>query len=208
MSAIVRSFSIVSASNRTLIKWSGIGLLKLPAVTSWTARGFGSLGNSTPAIATYPIILRSMCQYISYFANLGLHDTVPADARLFKEDTVNEDSYEVARLLRSAAVEALHFLTHGDASTELAAAETEFHHGDDPIKADQDAQSHFEQGARDHARYGELRIVGIVGEERIKQIEDARRGDRVIVVDPLDGSRPWSLARIGFCVAALALIAH
>ncbi|MHB8247188.1 MAG: hypothetical protein ACYDGN_17970 [Acidimicrobiales bacterium] len=116
-----------------------------------------------------------------------------------------ESGFEMARLLRAAATGALHFLTHGDASTELAARETEFHHGDDPIQADIEAHQHFEEAARDTRGFDALSILAIVGEEKIANIPPHRAGDRVIVVDPLDGSKPWAIARIGYCVAAIQL---
>jgi hypothetical protein len=118
---------------------------------------------------------------------------------------VTEDTYELARLLRSAAMASLHFLTHGDASTELASRETEFHHGDDPIQADLDAQRHFAEAVRDHAGFEAFKITAIVGEENIENVPPHSAGARIIVVDPLDGSRPWTIARIGYCVAALLL---
>ena len=118
---------------------------------------------------------------------------------------MTDDQYELARLLRAAAVGALHYLTHGDASSELAAKETEFHHGDDPIEADKEAQRHFEEAAHDYPNLVALRVVAIVGEERIERLEVLQPGERVIVVDPLDGSKPWTLIRAGYCVAALVL---
>lgn len=113
---------------------------------------------------------------------------------------------EVARLLRAASVAALHYLINGDASAELARREeAEFHLGDDPIEADLEAQRHFEEAARDQPAYAELGVVGIIGEEKLEEAPPHKVGERLIVVDPLDGSRPWSIARTGFCVAALAL---
>lgn len=115
------------------------------------------------------------------------------------------EEVELARLLRQAGVGTLHYLMHGNASIELAAAETEFHHGDDPIEADKEAQRYFEQAARDHPGFEDWRIIAIVGEESIKDIGSPPAGDRVIVVDPLDGSKPWAYMRTGYCVAALLL---
>lgn len=118
---------------------------------------------------------------------------------------VNGDALSDA--LRSAARQTLDFLARGYASAELAAVEGMFHHGDDPIDADVQAQKVFEKALRQHPAFGALRIIAIVGEEHIEQVPEPTLGERVVIVDPLDGSKCWAIARMGYCTAALVLIA-
>lgn len=111
----------------------------------------------------------------------------------------------IAELLRATARATMITLLRSDGLRRLALEENAFHHGDDPLEVDSEAQTTFERAAAAHFAYHELGIVAIVGEEAIRDIKDVADGQRVIVVDPLDGSKPWALARMGFCVAAICL---
>ncbi|MDR0783356.1 MAG: hypothetical protein LBE83_06315 [Propionibacteriaceae bacterium] len=81
-----------------------------------------------------------------------------------------------------------------------------FHHGDDPIEEDKAAQEKFEQYVNEYQHTeGDLRIVSILGEEAIKEVPRLQPNERLIVLDPLDGSKTWAACRTNFCVALLAL---
>lgn len=112
-----------------------------------------------------------------------------------------------ARLLRSAAQRTLRVLESSRGWNRLQRQEGAFHHGDDPMDVDEEAQKAFYRTVKAHPYYRELRIVGVVGEEHIVRITPLAPGERVIVLDPLDGSKPWFLAHMGYCVAALVLLA-
>ncbi len=112
-----------------------------------------------------------------------------------------------ASVLRYAAQGVLRSLENSNGWRQLGLAEDQFHTGDDPIVADAEAHAQFERLAQTHPAYQELRIWGIVGEENIVRIPPRMEpGARIIVLDPLDGSRPWAMIREGFCVAALVLL--
>jgi hypothetical protein len=114
----------------------------------------------------------------------------------------------IAELLRVACRSTMSTLLRSDGLRRLALEENAFHHGDDPLEVDREAQTTFERAAAAHYAYHQLGIAAIVGEEAIRDIADVVEGQRVLVVDPLDGSKPWALARMGFCVAALCLRRH
>jgi hypothetical protein len=116
---------------------------------------------------------------------------------------MRQDDLLLATALRAATGATLRYLAGQHASARLAAHEGGFHHGDDPLEADQLAQGVFEA---ELTRYMEaLKIVAVVGEERVKDVPPARSGQRIVIVDPLDGSKPWALLGTGYCVAALVL---
>ncbi len=113
-----------------------------------------------------------------------------------------------ATVLRFAAQGVLRFLENSDGWRQLTLAEDQFHTGDDPIVADAEAHHQFARLAQTHPAYQDLRIWGIVGEENIVRVPPRLQpGARIIVLDPLDGSGPWAMIRMGYCVAALVLLA-
>jgi hypothetical protein len=112
----------------------------------------------------------------------------------------------VARVLRDAARATILDLNQNQPWHQTVLETVEFHIGDDPIQADANAQTAFASTVFDHPLCVELRIVAVVGEEASKYPVEPRIGDRVIVVDPLDGSKPWAMARFGYCVAAICLL--
>jgi hypothetical protein len=113
----------------------------------------------------------------------------------------------LAAMLRHACQQTLRYLGSGHASAALAETEEVFHHGDDPIVADKEAQRIFEEAIRSHEAFRMLNLVAIVGEESIREVSRPREGERVLVVDPLDGSKCWASVKTGYCVAALVLLA-
>jgi hypothetical protein len=113
---------------------------------------------------------------------------------------------EGVRLLRCAAAGTVRLLELTSGWDVLTVAEGSFHHGDDPIVADEQAHAEFTRLAMQHPAWQLLRIVAIVGEENIVEPPAMTPGQRLIVLDPLDGSRPWALFRMGYCVAALLLV--
>lgn len=114
-----------------------------------------------------------------------------------------------ATALRFAAQETLKYLETSEAFEQFQLAEGQFHTGDDPIVADSEAHEHFESALRRHPAFSELRIWGVVGEERIVPPPSSlNAGTRVVVLDSLDGSSTWTMLRQGYCVAALTLTAN
>lgn len=111
----------------------------------------------------------------------------------------------VAGLLRVCARAVITDLTQNQPWQQVVLETVEFHLGDDPIAADAQAQKVFEDAVSSSTYATLLRIIAVVGEEHIDSIPTPAIGDRVIVLDPLDGSKPWATARIGYCVAALCL---
>jgi 3'-phosphoadenosine 5'-phosphosulfate (PAPS) 3'-phosphatase len=112
-----------------------------------------------------------------------------------------------AQLLRRAAQATLRVLETSQGWEQLILEEGVFHHGEDPLEVDDHAQKAFQNAARSDPHYEDLRIVDVVGEERIVRLAPLAPGERLIVLDPLDGSKPWFLVRGGYCVAALMLLA-
>lgn len=86
-------------------------------------------------------------------------------------------------------------------------AEGETHPGDDPIEADLEAHRVFTEAVSSHPRFREMGIREVVGEERlVNSLRVLRQGERLVVLDPLDGSSQWAMIRSGHCVAALVLV--
>jgi fructose-1,6-bisphosphatase/inositol monophosphatase family enzyme len=113
----------------------------------------------------------------------------------------------IADLLRQAARATVRYASLSEGFEHLASAEDEFNHGDDALEADKQAHAVFEKTAAQHPAFNLLRIRAVVGEERIlRSFPDLKFGDRVIVLDPIDGTAPWVIARTGFCTAALCLV--
>jgi hypothetical protein len=112
-----------------------------------------------------------------------------------------------AVLMRQAACETLKILESSTEWDQLVVAEGVFHHGDDPLVVDKEAQDAFSASAKSHQFYSDLQIREIVGEEHIVDVPPLSPGERLIVLDPLDGSKPWFMIRSGYCVAALMLLA-
>lgn len=117
----------------------------------------------------------------------------------------HEEQDSVARVLRDGARAVIADLTQNQPWQQVAVETVDFHIGDDPIAADKQAQEVFESAIYPHPAADGLRIVAIVGEEEAKYLHKPAINDRVIVLDPLDGSKPWAMARIGYCVAAICL---
>ena len=111
----------------------------------------------------------------------------------------------LAQVLREAARATILDLTQNQPWQQTAVEKVEFHLGDDPIEADAQAQQIFSSAVFSHSDAKRLRIVDVVGEEETALLHVPRSGDRVIVLDPLDGSKPWAMARTGYCVAAICL---
>src|SRR4051794_39539672 len=105
-----------------------------------------------------------------------------------------------ARLVRSAAQRTLQALEASQGWDQLRLAEGEFHHGDDPLEVDKQAQRAFYDAAKSHPYFSDLRIVAVDGEEHIVRVPPLAPGERLIVLDPLDGSKPWFMIRTGYCV--------
>jgi hypothetical protein len=125
---------------------------------------------------------------------------------IYKRRRVNPYYNAVARVLRDAARATIVDLTQNQPWQQTVVETVDFHIGDDPIQADKVAQTVFAATVYAHPDCSELRIVAVVGEEEAKYLVTPDIGDRVIVVDPLDGSKPWAMARIGYCVAAICLL--
>ena len=87
-------------------------------------------------------------------------------------------------------------------------AEGEMHLGDDPIQADEDSQEVFARVFSGHPAYRDLKVRDIIGEERLKPAPDLAPGERLLVLDPLDGSTQWAMVRAGYCVAAMLFTAR
>lgn len=110
--------------------------------------------------------------------------------------------------LRDAAQHVIRFLGTSQGLLHVAQQEDQFHSGDDPIVADLDTHVEFESRLKKHPSWSTLRVWDVVGEEHIvKQPPTFEAGTRVFVVDPLDGSTAWAMARQAYCVAAMSLLA-
>lgn len=117
-----------------------------------------------------------------------------------------EDRTAIAALLRQSAQETLRVLTTSTGWGLLQRDENEFHPGDDPIEADEEAQRAFASVWERAPASSKLRVRAVRGEENLEDLpNDLIPGDRIVVVDPLDGSKPWALFRQGYCVAAEVL---
>lgn len=113
-----------------------------------------------------------------------------------------------ADVLRGGARATLRYLATSHGWDRIALAEGEFHTGDDPIKADREAQRVFEQYVYANHHLIDNSVYDIVGEESIRALPgEFEPGTRVIVVDPLDGSTQWAIFSHAFCVAAYCLVA-
>lgn len=118
---------------------------------------------------------------------------------------MSDEHEAIARILRAAA-QATHLdLTQNQPWLQEKTETVEFHIGDDPIDADADAQHVFADAVFTHPECDDVRIKAVIGEEEEHPQSAIDIGDRVIVVDPLDGSKPWAIARIGFAVAGICL---
>ncbi|GAB3189430.1 hypothetical protein FHX75_111220 [Micromonospora palomenae] len=119
---------------------------------------------------------------------------------------------ELARIgasaLRQAAMRTLRHLETSGGWKRLLLAEGELHLGDDPIQADEEAQVEFGRAFSRHPAYRDLRVIDIIGEERLKPPPELNPGERLLVLDPLDGSTQWAMIRAGYCVAAMLFIAR
>lgn len=109
--------------------------------------------------------------------------------------------------MRHAAMRTLASLEMSTGWKKLFLAEGELHLGDDPIQADEDAHREFSRALMSHPAADHLRIQDVVGEERLGPIPPLASGQRLVVVDPLDGSSQWAMVRAGYCVASLMLVA-
>lgn len=111
--------------------------------------------------------------------------------------------------LKQACRHVIRFLGTSQGMLRIALSEGQFHTGDDPIVADLDTQVEFVNSLEQHPAYPLLRIWGVVGEENIvAPLDEYEPGTRVIVVDPLDGSTTWAMARQAYCVAAMSMMAN
>lgn len=109
--------------------------------------------------------------------------------------------------LRDACQHVIRFLGTSQGLLRITLNEGEFHTGDDPIVADMDTHVEFDSRLRRHPSWSTLRVSDVVGEEHIvKQPRFFSPGERLIVVDPLDGSTAWAMARQAYCVAAMSLL--
>lgn len=119
-----------------------------------------------------------------------------------------DDAQLTASVIRYAAQRVLHYLETSESWTRMNLAEGQFHTGDDPILADDEAQREFVSSARAHPAYRSLNILDIVGEENIVTLpRQYKPGARVFVLDALDGSTAWAMVRHGYCVACISLLA-
>ncbi|MFT3876742.1 MAG: inositol monophosphatase family protein [Propioniciclava sp.] len=118
------------------------------------------------------------------------------------------DTLDCLEALKESSKHVIRFLETSTGMLRIAQHEGQFHTGDDPIIADKDTHLQFEERLRKSQFWPDLNIWGVVGEERIvQQPKYFTPGARVIVVDPLDGSTAWAMARQAYCVAALSLLA-
>lgn len=120
-----------------------------------------------------------------------------------------------ALVLRNASREVVKHLELSNGWRRLLGAEGQTHPGDDPIEVDAEAHRVFEQGLADHLGYYSLSLSEVIGEENLKEARELERlrrtmaeGERLVILDPLDGSSQWALMRAGYCVAAMLLVKH
>jgi len=116
------------------------------------------------------------------------------------------DTEALCQALRACSTQTMAFLCKSDGWRTLTLEEGVFHTGDDPIEEDDSAQKVFEQLMENYeSRHGDLRIHSILGEEANRPVPTLNPNERVILLDPLDGSKTWAACRSNFCVALLAL---
>lgn len=120
---------------------------------------------------------------------------------------VIEPREALAAMLRSAAQATLRGIGSRTGLERLAEREGEqYDPGDPGFNADEDAHRVFEEAVRESPYFGALHVQEVLGQEKLMDPPSLVAGQRLIIVDPIDGTWPWLILHEGYCVAAIALL--